>query len=67
MELSNSKNKKFQEATFRARKTFLYFRKWNFPVSSLKSFLIFFSHFMFVEKELFKHECKRKKLYIFSL
>ena len=59
-------------------KSFLYLGKWNFLASSLKIFLIFqeatwkawkskISHFLFVERELFKHKHKRNKFLLLFL
>ena len=61
----------------RLQKNFLYFGKWNFIALRLKNFYISggnlqslkikISHILFLETELFKHKCKRKKFLVLSL
>ena len=63
-------------------KNALYLGKWDFLAQAyktyyisggnlqrlkIKTFFYFFTYFLFVEKEVFKHKCKRKLLLILSL
>ena len=48
-------------------KFFLYFRRELAKPENQKFFIYFFPHFLFVERELFKHKHKRKKFFILSL
>ena len=76
-ELSNSKNKRLQQLTFRAQKVKKKTRsekisgEWNFLALSLKN-LLYFRRSIQIQKikfvrEFFKQNRKRKKFFIFSL
>ena len=66
MELSNPKNKNFRRELSSLEPRFVNFkRKLEKPEN--KNFFYFFSHFLFVERELFKHKRKRNKFPVLLL